>query len=85
MPGPAKGSPRIPKMDRWYLYERVGQRMRQVRTEQGKSATEVALAAGTTAGTLCRIENAETPCPLHILVGAARALGVTLNDLVPQD
>ncbi len=72
-------------MDRWYLYERVGQNLRRIRTEMGKTTSEIALAAGTTAGTLSRIEVAETPPPLHILVGAARALGVTLNDIVPID
>jgi len=85
MSGPAKGSPRIPDSVRWVLYEAVGQRLRQIRTDQGKSVSEVALAAGTTTGTLSRIEMAETPPPLHILVGAAKALGVTLNDIVPMD
>lgn len=78
-------SPRAPDMNRWALYEGIGKKIRELRMKKNLTAAQLGPLAGTTGSTMSKIEAGETPPPVHILVGAARALGVTLNDLVPAE
>lgn len=81
----ASATPRTPDMNRWMLYENIGKRIRALRIARNKTAGQLGAEAGTTQTTMSKIEAGETPPPVHVLVGAARALGVTLNDIVPPE
>lgn len=62
----------------------VGERIHQIRDEQGLGRTELAKRCGFNEST---IVNAETgaSCSLYVLAKLAEALDVTLDDLVPID
>lgn len=74
---------RHPDVNRLALYCRVGQAIRQTREARGVSADTLATACGTATGSLYNIESGRTPCPLHIIVNAAKFLDVTVDSLIP--
>ena len=82
-----KGStvPRAPDINRLRLYERIGRRIRKVRNEKQMEVGELATRSGTIQQSISKIEQGEMPPPVHLLVAIAKALGVTLNDLVPME
>lgn len=75
---------RHPNVDRLALYCRVGQALRQIREARGVSADDLATACGTAKGSLYHIETGRTPCPLHIIVSAAKFFDVTVDSLIPR-
>lgn len=76
-------SPRHVSIDRVLLNERVGKAVRFHRTAKNKTVQELATAAGTTGNTISKIESGDYPSSLHNIASIARALGVTMNELVP--
>ena len=79
-----KGStvPRAPDINRLRLYERIGRRIRKVRIEKGVAVQALAEKSHTIQQSISKIESGDMAPPLHVLVAIAKALGVTLNDLV---
>ena len=60
----------------------IGKRIKEIRTENGLSLTQVADKSGVTAGLLSRIENFRTIPSLPVLLQIAKALQVTMSELV---
>jgi len=63
----------------------VGDRIKATRMASGASLRVMAEALGISSGTLNRIEDGITPCPLYVLAQIAEALDVTLDELVPTE
>lgn len=59
----------------------IGQVMREIREAQGATLEDVALAAGTNASNLSRIERGRQGYSEEMLVRIASALGVSVSDL----
>lgn len=60
----------------------VGQRIREWRLRRELSQAEVARLAGITQASLSNYENGKRDLPLSTLLGVARALNVSLGDLL---
>ncbi len=82
-----KGStvPRVPDIRRLQLYERIGRRVRKARLAKNMETQELATKAGTIQQSISKIEQGDMPPPVHLLLNIAKALGVTMNDLVPVE
>jgi transcriptional regulator with XRE-family HTH domain len=59
----------------------LGAALRTIRKKTGRSQEDVAIRAGTTAGTLARIELAQTSPEWHTVRSIAAELGVSLRQL----
>lgn len=77
--------PRMKELDRWLLYKHVGARLRKYRMARNEPLVVTAGNIGTATSTLQRIENGETPPPLHLVVTAMKYFGIQPNDLIPLD
>lgn len=75
-------SPRMPDMQRWALYKKVGARIRFYRNAKGETLNQVATVIGCAHTMLHKIETGDAPPPLHLVVAIAKHFGVTMNDLV---
>lgn len=64
---------------------RVGDKIKATRMASGASLRVMAEALGISSGTLDRIEEGITPCPLYVLAQLAEVLDVTLDELVPTE
>ncbi len=64
---------------------KVGVTLKAARMKSGASLRVLAGRVGVSSGTLDRIEEGITPCPLYVLAQIAEALDVTLDELVPTE
>ena len=64
------------------LYERVGERITRLRITQGLTQSDLAKQIGLQRSSVANIEVGRQRTPLHVLVAAAQALGVTLPELL---
>lgn len=78
-------APRVPDMERWVMYKRVGARIRHYRNAKDETLHQVAAVIGCAATTLHKVETGGAPPPLHLVVACAKHFGVTMNDLVPME
>src|SRR5690349_225303 len=62
--------------------ERVGPRLRQLRTQRGITLTTLATATGISKSTLSRLESGQRKPSLELLLPLATAFRVPLDDLV---
>ena len=65
------------------MYIRVGEAIRAARREECISSADLADRIGCSATHMQKIETAETPCSLHMLVRIAEELDLSLDELVP--
>lgn len=61
---------------------RIGDRIRELRTQKGLSQRQLGEATGVTQGAIGHIENGNKEPSLQLAVLLADALGTTVNDLV---
>jgi transcriptional regulator with XRE-family HTH domain len=64
------------------VLEAVGPRLRELRTRQGSTLTEVAASTGISVSTLSRLESGQRRPTLELLLPLARAYDVPLDDLI---
>lgn len=72
-----------PDIKRIELYARIGEQIAKRREELGLTVQDLADKMRTNDGTLHRIEQGDTPVPVHLLVSLAEFFDCTLDDLVP--
>ncbi|MBM3139627.1 MAG: helix-turn-helix transcriptional regulator [Chloroflexi bacterium] len=67
------------------MYDRqsTGARLREIRTQQGKTQADVAWLSGITQAALSNYENGKRDIPLRSLIALAGVLSVAPGDLVP--
>lgn len=78
-----KWEPRHPEADRVRLHATVGRTIRLKRAAAGISLRMLAPLVGVSTNYLDKIEEGQSPCPLHVLVRLADVFDCTLDDLVP--
>jgi transcriptional regulator with XRE-family HTH domain len=66
------------------FYEDVGRRLRRVRTEAGLTQQDLADAVGLSRASIANMEAGRQPFPAHMLFALARALDVTVENLLPD-
>lgn len=69
-------------MDAEDVTERLGRRLRTIRTQRGRTLAEVENATGISASTLSRLESGQRRATIDLLLPLARVYGVTLDELV---
>jgi len=65
--------------------KRLGERIKELRTERGLSQLELAALAGVHQTQISRVETGLHGITLATAIDLARALGVTVNELVSDD
>jgi transcriptional regulator with XRE-family HTH domain len=63
----------------------IGERIKQIRLKRGFSQSELARRAGVTPGLIWQIEVGMKDPGRRALIGLARALSVSLDELIPID
>jgi len=66
------------------FYEKIGERIKEVRKLQEMNQDVLASALGISRVSLVNIEAGKQRVPLHVLLDICEALSVSLPDLVPQ-
>ncbi len=64
---------------------KVGEQIRKIRRDSGKTLEDLAFYAGTDAGNLSRIERGQQACSADMLAQIAFALGVSIADFFQPD
>lgn len=66
------------------MEEQIGWRVRKLRLERGFTTTALAERAGITQGYLSKIENSKKAPPVSTLMNIARALGISISDILSE-
>lgn len=64
---------------------RLGERIKELRTERGLSQLELAALVGVHQTQISRVESGLHGITLATAIDLARALGITVNELIPND